>query len=208
MKFFSLIYAGDVHPSDDTKIIPSSEFSTLISAAELVERAKEEASQYQEEVAKECQALREKAASEGFAEGLAQFSKHLLSFEQQMRALQIDIQRQILPLALKAAKKIVGKELETHPETIVDIVIQTLTPVMQNHRFIIYVSKNDKELLETEKQKIRGLLDHVQSLSIHERADLSPGDCIIETDSGIINARLENVWRALEIAFEKYIHTQ
>lgn len=204
MKFFSLIYAGDVHPSDDTKLIPADEFSTLMSAAEIVERAQEEASQYQEEVDKECQELREKAKAEGFAEGLAQFSEHLLSFERQMRALQIDVQRQILPLALKAAKKIVGKELEIHPETIVDIVIQALIPVMQNHRFTIYVHKNDKELLESEKSRIKARLDHVQSLSIQERAGLSPGDCIIETDSGIINASLENVWRALEAAFEKY----
>ncbi|MFS8563974.1 MAG: hypothetical protein LVR00_06540 [Rhabdochlamydiaceae bacterium] len=54
----------------------------------------------------------------------------------------------ILPLALKAAKKIVGKELETHPDAIVSIVMQALSPAMQNHRITIWINKADKDVLE------------------------------------------------------------
>lgn len=116
----------------------------------------------------------------------------------------MDLQKQILPLALKAAKKIVGEQLNLHPETIVEIVIQTLAPVLQNHRITIYVNKVDKEILETQKPKIKSILEHVQVLTIQERNDISQGGCIIETESGIINASIENQWRALESAFDKY----
>ena len=59
--------------------------------------------------------------------------------------------------------------------------------------------------LEAEKSKIREILDQIESLSIHDRADIATGGCIIETESGIINATVDNQWRALEAAFEKYV---
>jgi type III secretion protein L len=207
MKFFSLIYQGEVHPATDEKVVPAEEFSTLMSAAEILQRGQDDIVRYRQETEKECEELRKKAKQEGFEEGLKQFNEHLLNFERHLRHLKIELQKQILPLTLKAAKKIVGKELEIHPETIVDIVLQTLAPVVQNHRFTIYVNKADKEALETHKPKIKAILEQVHSLAIHERPDVSPGGCIIETESGIINATIENQWRSLETAFEKYIRS-
>lgn len=205
MKFFSLIYQGEIHPAADEKIIPAEDFSTLMESAEILNRAKEDAEHYKKQIEKECLELKEKSKEEGFFEGLSRFNEHLVQFDKQLRLLRLELQKQILPLALKAAKKIVGEQLSVSPETIVDIVIQTLAPVVQNHRFNIYVSKVDKEILEAEKSKIKAILEQVQVLTIQERSDVAPGGCIIETESGIINASIENQWRALESAFEKYM---
>lgn len=207
MKFFSFIYQGEIHPATEEKVILAEDFSTLMEAIEILNRAKEDAEHYKKKIEEECEQLKEKANEEGFAEGLQKFNEHLIHFDKQLRLIRMDLQKQILPLALKAAKKIVGEQLSLNPETIVEIVIQTLAPVTQNHRFIIYVNKIDKEILETQKPKIRSILDQVQTLTIQERNDISPGGCIIETESGIINASIENQWRALESAFEKYTQT-
>ncbi len=205
MKFFSLIYQGQVHPSTDEKVIPAEDFSTLMEAFQILAKAKEEVKDHKKQIAKECEELKETAKEEGFSEGLVRFNEHLIHFDKQLRVIRLELQKQILPLALKAAKKIVGEQLALHPETIVDIVIQTLSPVSQNHRFTIYVNKADKELLEAQKPKIKNLLEQVQVLNVQERADIAPGGCIIETESGIINASIENQWRALESAFERYL---
>lgn len=207
MKFFSLIYQGEIHPERQEKIIPAEDFSTLMQASEILERAKEDVKHYKKKIEEECEELKEKAKEEGFDEGLQQFNEHLIHFDKQLRVLRMDLQKQILPLALKAAKKIVGEQLDLNPETIVEIVIQTLAPVTQNHRFTIYVNKVDKEILEAHKPKIKSSLEQVQVLTIQERSDIAPGGCIIETESGIINASIENQWRALEHAFEKYMRT-
>lgn len=205
MKFFSLIYQEEIHPTTEEKIIPAEDFSTLMEASEILNRAKEDIEHYKKEIEEESQQLKEKAKEEGFAEGLQKFNEHLIHFDKQIRLIRMDLQKQILPLALKAAKKIVGEQLSLNPETIVEIVIQTLAPVTQNHRFIIYVNKADKEILEAQRPKIKAILDQVQVLTIQERNDIAPGGCVIETESGIINASIENQWRALESAFEKYM---
>jgi type III secretion protein L len=205
MKFFSLLYQGDVHFAADRKIIPSEEFATLISAKEVLEKAHQDALLYQQQMEKECDLIKKKAQEDGYNEGLTKFNEHLLQFEKELRKIRHEMQKAILPIALKAAKKIVGTELQSHPETIVDIVMQALEPVKQNHKIKIFVHKDDKDALEKEKGVIKEIFESLQSLSIQERSDITPGGCIIETESGIINATIENQWRALEYAFEKYM---
>lgn len=205
MKLFSYIQEGKVHLNAESKIVPKEEFCTLLNAIEVLEKAQKDAEQYREQVTVECEKLKEKAKEEGFSEGLLQFNEHLMTFEQELRRIRLEMQKAILPIALSAAKKIVSTELKTHPDTIVDIVLQALAPARQNHKIIIYVNKQDKEALETNKDRLKEILEQLQSLSIQEREDVSSGGCIIETESGIINASIENQWRALETAFQRYM---
>ncbi len=206
-KLFSLIQDGEVHPASNQKVIPLADFSTLLEANELLEKARLDAEAYRAATEEECIDLREAAKKEGYQEGLEQLNANIIGLDQEKKRLRHEMNKLILPLALKAAKKIVAKELETNPETIVDIVLQALSPVLQNHRITIWVSKTDKEILETEKTRIKEKLEQVESLSIKERDDVAEGGCIIETESGIINASIENQWRAIESAFDKYLKT-
>jgi type III secretion protein L len=204
-KFFSLIEDGEVHPASNKKIIPQEEFGTLMEASEVLEKARQNAEEYRAQTEAECQELREIAKKEGYQEGLEQLNANIIGLDQEKKRLRHEMNKLILPLALKAAKKIVAKELETKPETIVDIVLQALSPVLQNHQITIWVNKADKDILETEKNRLKEKLEQVQSLSIKERDDVTQGGCIIETESGIINANIDNQWRAIESAFDKYL---
>ena len=204
-RFFSLIFQGDIHPSTEKKIIPASEYSKLLSAQEIIEKAEEDRKELLEQTRIECEQLRERAKEEGHNEGLLAFNAHIVHFEQQLKKLRHETQQTMLPLVLQATKKVVGKQLAVKPETIVDIVIQTLSPVIQSKNITLFINKADREILEKEKPHIKEIFDQLESFTIHERDDIEPGGCIIETETGIINATLENQWRAIEAAFEKYI---
>lgn len=204
MKFFSLIYQGELHTSEDEKFIPKDEYSLLVNAQEVLDKAYEDIERLKKETQEEAEKIKEAARQEGFNQGLGEFNDHILNFEKKLKKLHHETYLQILPLALKAAKKIVGKELELHPDAIVDIVLQALAPVTQAQKVTVYVNKADRELLETEKKQIKDIFEQIKTLAIQERADISPGGCIIETEAGIINATIENQWRALEAAFERY----
>ncbi|MBX9924392.1 MAG: HrpE/YscL family type III secretion apparatus protein [Rhabdochlamydiaceae bacterium] len=204
-KLFSYLFSGDLHLSSTEKIIPSKEFSQLLEAKEVLEKAVENSAEKHRLVEEECQRLREEAQKAGFQEGLVQFNAHFLALEEQARKIYRETQNSILKLALQAAKKIVHTEIQLHPETIVDIVLQALAPVKQSHRISIFVSKADKEILEENKSDLKEIFEQLQFLKIQERDDIQPGGCIIETENGIINASAENQWKALETAFQKYM---
>ncbi len=207
MKFFSSLFKEkEIHIAPGEKIIPAKEFSTLQEAIEILNEAKDEAVKFKEQTLEECDVLKEEAKSQGFDEGLKQLNEHILQLDETLKTIKEDLKKKILPLALKAAKKIVGEELKINPERITDIVIQALKPVLQHHRVKIYVNKEDLAHLEKDKQRIKSVLEQIESFSILERSDIKAGGCIIETESGIINAQLENQWRAIESAFEKFMN--
>ena len=204
MKLFSFISPGSLHRQSDKKIIPSEEFSQLLEAKQILEKAIEDAENLKQATILECENLKIQAREEGLQNGLEEFNKHILLLDSEAKKIYLSMQKVVLSLALKAAQKIVNKELETYPDTIVDIVIQAIYPAKQNKRVAIFVNKSDKEALEKNKPKLKDLFEQVQVLSIQERAGITPGGCIIETESGIINATIENQWKALELAFERY----
>ena len=204
-KYFSLIYSGEIRQDFEEKVIPSDAFNTLLSAMEILDKTKEDVKTYLNNNKEECKKLLKETKEAGFNEGLVQFNKQILYYEQRIKQMEHELQKMILPLSLKAAKKIVGKELQSNPETIVDIVRQTLKPVTQSHHIKIFVAKEDREILERKKKELKAAFEQVQSFIIEEKENIKPGGCIIETEAGIINASLENQWRALESAFEAFM---
>jgi len=208
MKWFSLLYQGDLHPSTDEKVIAAKDYTTLKEASEVLEIAREDAKKFLEETEKECESLRKTAKDEGFAEGLEKFNEQIFFLDEQLKSIRLKLQQMVLPIALKAAKRIVGKELETKPETIVDIVMQAIAPIAESHKVTIYVNKEDKEYLDQEKPKLKEILEQVDILTIQEKADVEKGGCLIQTERGMINATIDNQWKALERAFDKYKQSQ
>ena len=81
---------------------------------------------------------------------------------------------------------------------------QAIKAVAQATTVKLYVNRADLEYLEKEKEALKGAFEHLESLQIEERKDIEAGGCIIETEKGILNATLENQYRALERALEAH----
>lgn len=204
MKFFTLIHKDEIHlASGDKKIIPSDEFSTLLEGKELLKKVEEDIALYRKEVEGECEKLKEEARKAGFKEGLGQWTKKLAECEKALSQTKAEVEKMIVPVAIQAAKKVVGKEMKLHPETIVDIVKQSLKSVSQHRRFSIYVNKQDLAILEENKAKLKEGLESVETLGISVREGIQQGDAVIETEGGIINVEQELLWKSLESAFTK-----
>lgn len=206
-KCFSLISGEEVFLGPKSKVIPAESFSTLLSAEEILVKVKEDAENYRLEVLKECEKLKEAAQQEGFEAGFREWVQHVAALEEEVIRVRTDLEKMLVPVALKAAKKIVGREIELSEETIVDIVSNALKQVSQHKKVTIYVNPKDLERLEASRVRLRKIFESLEVLSLRQRGDISPGGCVIETEGGIINAQIENQWRALEQAFERVMST-
>ena len=204
MKYFSLTQQ-DIRRVPGQKVVPAEEFSELKNASDLLKQTKQEIKEIKIKTEEECKEQKKQGFDEGYQEGLKSLNEQIVKLDHELQSFQTEIQKKVLPIALKAAQKILGDELKTHPDRIVDITMQALKPVLQHHKVRIYVNKADLDLLETNKEKIKKILEQVETFTIEERPDIEPGGCIIETEAGIINAQLENQWRALESAFESFM---
>jgi type III secretion protein L len=203
MKFFSFSNK-DIHPKLNQKVIDSKNFLKILEIDDLLKEAKLDIENQKKLCDELCAALKINAQNEGFDKGLNELNQHIFKIDKSFENLKKTIEKKVLSIALSAVKKIVGQELKLNPDVILDIVKQAMRPVLEHKKIKIYVNKLDLEILEKEKQNIKDLLDNSQSLSISERDDIERGGCIIETEAGIINAKLENQYRALEAAFNKF----
>lgn len=207
-KFFSLIHGGDVRLAPNSKIIPAAEISTILSAQEVLLQVKVDAEKYKISVVAEAEKLKEQAQKEGYEAGFKEWVAHIAKLEAEISKVHSDLERMVMPVALKAAKKIVGREVELSETVISDIVANNLKAVAQHKKITIYVNKKDLSTLEMSRPKLKQIFESLEALSIRERADILPGGCIIETEGGIINAQLESRWRVLEAAFENLIKSK
>lgn len=202
-KFFSLIYGDAVRSAPGKKIIPADVVAKLLDAQGILEKIQEDVLRYKQEVATECEQLKEQAQKEGYEEGFKEWAEEIIKLQQQVEQVRAEYSRMLAPVTLKATQKIVGDAVASSPEVAYNIVSNALKPVLQHKRITIYVNKDDLASLEKNREKLKNLFENIEVLSIRESDDVTPGGCVIETEGGIINARLENQWAILERAFEK-----
>jgi type III secretion protein L len=207
-KFFSLIHGDRLHIAPKTKVIPADSLSTLMDAKEALEAVHQDTEEYRTEVASECEKLKEQAQKEGYEQGYAEWLEKIAELELEIKKVRKEVENVIVPIALKAAKKIVGRELELSEATVVDIITNSLKSVATHKRIKIYVNKKQLELVEKHKEQLKSIFEHLEALSILAQDDIDPAGCIIETEGGIINAQLENQWMILENAFQKLINSK
>ncbi len=206
MKFFSLLSGDSVHSAPGVKKIPGTEFSRLIEAEELIQKIREEETELHKEIAAESEKKYAEAREKGREEGLQQWVNQLKFLEEEIRKTKKDLEKFIAKVALATAKKIVGRELKQHPETVVDIVAKNLKSVSGHKKITIFIHKNDERFLKEKKESLRAIMEEeLLSFSIRTRDDITEGGAIIETEAGIIDARVETLWEKIETAFESLI---
>lgn len=200
-KIFTLIYGEKNKITANQRILPANSIGHLLDSEEILKKVMEDAEKYKLEVASECEELKEKAQKDGFKEGYQKWAEQIAKLENEIIKVRLDLEKMLIPVALKAAKKIVGREIELSNDTIVDIVSNSLKAVSQHKKITIYVNKKDLDALEQNRPRIKEIFESLESLSLKERGDIARGGCVIETEAGIINAQIDNQWSALERAF-------
>jgi type III secretion protein L len=200
-KYFTLISGAELHKGGPEKIIAAEDYSELMNSKELLVRIQEEAEEYRKQVIAECEVLKSESVKEGFEQGYKEWVEQIAKLEDEITKVREETQKLIMPIALKAARKIVAAEITLEPKSILNIVMQTLKSVAQHKKIVLYVNKADFDVLDANKGKIKELFESLESLSLRERDDVEQGGLIVETEAGIINAQIKDRWINLEAAF-------
>lgn len=134
---------------------------------------------------------------QGYREGLAEWDEARRGVLHAREALDAKYEAELVRLSVKVAEKIIGDELHTHPETIVSIVRECLSGIRNAQNLTLRVSSSDREEV---LQQMDLLYREVGLRNIQVVGDpsVSPGGCIVESERGIVDARLETQLRRLE----------
>ncbi len=149
----------------------------------------------------EAEALREQGRAEGRAEGVAQLMSELSRARKAYDGAMHEAERDMLELAFGIAQRVIGQTLARDPELIASVVAQALERVRGKRQIVVIVHPEDRASVEGARAAMAQRLDGA-SLYIEEDPRVSRGGCLIETEAGRVDARLEVQLDTLRQALE------
>jgi type III secretion protein L len=168
-------------------------------ARQIIENAETYAVELRRQVETEAEDLRENAYQEGKGKALLEMTKMLIDSREIRDKTLSETEQDILRLAIKLAEKIIGREIKIDRSTVVDIVSNALRNAKRQDKLTIRVSQTDYSTVQ-EKFVELSQSSRTSYVDIVPDPRVTLGGCIIESEVGTIDARLETQLRALEKA--------
>ena len=165
-------------------------------AQEILSAAQQKAQAIVEQADQEAPALRETAKQEGYkeghSEGVSQLTEAVAKASVRAQELESQLVPQIKDLALAIVRKILGKNLELHPEEVVSIIKQALAEkARQRREIVLRVHPEDLEIVRLHRSALLEVLNRCKEIGIQEDPDVQRHGVVIETDAGLIDAQLD-----------------
>jgi flagellar assembly protein FliH len=164
--------------------------------------------------------IQEQAYIEGFEKGerdglesakaslepvVQHLSQSIEALENAKKELHLRTEREAVELALAIAEKIVSHEVQTNREVVLSVVEEALKKVVDRKNIKIRVAPPDFHFLNNAKVQIPDLEELFEKATFEEDKSIVNGGCVIETNLGDIDARIEKQFQAVEDAFRSEI---
>lgn len=113
------------------------------------------------------------------------------SVETSSRQAWVDMELEILNLVFEIARKVIKMEVQLNREAAVEVVKNTLRRVADSTSLRIRVHADDLQTVRANREELYTMVDGIRKVEIIEDRRVGPGGCILETDAGTIDARIE-----------------
>jgi flagellar assembly protein FliH len=213
----------DDEEEEETK--PDVDVEAIIAAAE--EEAQEKANMIIEHAQTEAKRLIEQAKiygetakseayeegfkigkEEGYKAGQEVFSDHMKKAgnlikhisDERNRVLE-EVEPELAKLSLEIAKKIIGDEITTNPDVVISVVKQAMIKMRSRERVTIKVNPDDLKHAKEHRNVFAAMIEGMKEMDIVGDPRVEKGGCLIETNLGNTDARINTQLDAIILAF-------
>lgn len=184
-------------------IIDREAFEARSEAQSIRDRATSEAESILAQAKADAETIRKQAQEEGYrdgkAEGATELGEVVAKAVRRFQQIEQQVEPQLRDLAVSIARKILGRELEFHPEGVVDVVRQALAEKARQRREIyLRVHPDDLAFIRERKPELVEVLSRAKEIGLREDPDVARSGVIIETEAGTIDAQLETQLEVFE----------
>lgn len=149
---------------------------------------------------KEAERLRAQATTEGRERGLAAVTELLAGARLSAMRAQREVESDLRTLAVRIAERILDRELSTRPEAVVDIAAAALSQAGAPRDVVLRVHPEDLRTLERGRPRLLERCARAQVIQLRPDSTVGRGGCIVETELGTVDARLQVQLEAIERA--------
>lgn len=158
-------------------------------AREVIAAAEEEAARVRAEASAVALEARRAAADAGHAEGLGRAAAALALAAEAREARLAELDGAVVDVAIEIARRLVGRELASSPEAVVDVARRALRAAAGCGDIVLRAAPGDLATLREADGVLRTLIDR-GGLAIEPDPALAPGEVVVEASRGRVDARI------------------
>ncbi|MCA9668852.1 MAG: hypothetical protein KC503_24830 [Myxococcales bacterium] len=106
-------------------------------------------------------------------------------------------EQQLTALGVAIAEKLLGRALGLSPQLVADVVAQCLREAGAARRVVVRVNPSDVAVVQHAAPRLAALADS-EALLVEADASIAAGGCVVQTDAGEIDGRLESQLAVIE----------
>lgn len=142
----------------------------------------------------------EKAYSSGYERGfedglnreksdrIAAIDALLLEARRKREAAVGGMEVKVVELAVNMAEHIIGRTIEVNPDIVEDIIREVMANMIGGETVVLKVSEEDLVMVNDRYDQWLGMAGNVREFRIEADRRMRRGDCMVETEGGIIDA--------------------
>jgi flagellar assembly protein FliH len=132
---------------------------------------------------------------------LKQYAKRLEELNDLRKEIFATSEKEVLRLALEIARKVIRREVSVDEELILTMVKVALNRLAEQTVMTVRVNPRDYQSIQRDQASHSPTSSLNEGVKLMEDPSISRGGCLIETESGIIDARIEEQLREIEKGF-------
>jgi flagellar assembly protein FliH len=111
------------------------------------------------------------------------------------------IEKEVVELALAIAKQVICQEITIDRDIVVCVAREALAKVEDPGKVKIKMNPSDLKFIKETRSQLSNLIENIENVTLEAAENIQSGGCIIETDLGEIDARIEKQLQAVEESF-------
>ena len=187
-------------------------------AQEFLQQAQGQIEQLQQQALVEAEQKRQEAKELGTRQGIEEGQRlaHQQYVDLMLQARDLYVQaikerRQLIEatepalakLSIDIAEKIIGLEISTSGDVIMGVVKEALSDMKDREEVRIRVNPDDYHIVNNDRSALMRMVEGLKDFDLSVDSKVARGGCIIETNLGNIDARLETQLAAIRTAFDR-----
>ncbi|MFH0787907.1 MAG: HrpE/YscL family type III secretion apparatus protein [Pseudomonadota bacterium] len=186
----------------DNKVIKGKDYLSYVEADNILQKAQQEAENVIAAARETYEEEKKRGYQEGFSEGKMSVSEQMMNTVTQSVDYVGSIEEKVAEIVIMALKKIIGQEIND-PAFILKIVRNALNMVKNQQQVTIRVSPLQVERVKEKLHEIMSDLPEIRFIDVVPDQRLNDDDCILETEIGVVDARIDVQIEAIRKALLK-----
>ncbi len=196
--------SNHIRIAPEAKILKAKDYTSFLKASEIIKKAEEKAAQIEEDAQKAYEELKQQGYEEGLLEGRMEYGEKMLDTAMAAIDYLENLEEALVRTVIQAVRKVVG-EIDSK-ELIVKVIRVALTNMHSQQKVLLKISAADeeavREALDVMLKTAPGSLNYID-IMVDPR--MTSGNCVLESELGLLDASVETQLTILENALLKKV---